>query len=371
MKKKLGIALAVALTLSLCACQKNANADEKTTVQNETEATGVNDASSTQAEEDTSAETTEETTTETVTETTTEKKTEEETTTKAKEKASIGDMIPTTYQMACKGEQGTVELISYMAKDYIGDGEDYEKKAYVYLPAGYDESKQYNVVYLMHGIGGSETEWGLNDERGSRLKRILDNLMYNGDVEPFIVVTPNGKALACQHTDATNSFYQFGYELRNDLIPYIESHYSTYAEYNEEGYDLSATRTHRAMAGLSMGGMQTINIGICECLDLFSWYGAFSAAPTSYSATKVAGVIDESEYDIDYFYNLCGTEDGIAYNSASNAAKSLAVYSKKMEDGVNFTWHEKSGGHDFGIWYLGMYNFSQIVFGGLNDEVAE
>lgn len=277
------------------------------------------------------------------------------------EKATVSLAMPNKYSLPYDGEKGTVEPITYEAKDYIGNGEPIEKKAFVYLPAGYDETKQYNVMYLMHGIGGSENEWGLND-KNSKLKKILDRLMGEGSVEPFILVTPNGKALACEHKEATETFYMFGNELRNDLIPYIESHYATYAEYDENGYDLSATRTHRAMAGLSMGGMQTINIGIGECLDLFSYFGAFSAAPTSNSSAKVAEDIKNSEYTIDYFYNICGLQDNIAYSAASAAAKNLPAVCDLMVDGENFTWHEKDGKHDFGIWYLGIYNFSQLAF---------
>ncbi len=288
--------------------------------------------------------------------------TEESSVPQEEEEFTFATMVPSKYITAYSGEGGTIELITYMAKDYIGEGEDVEKKAYVYLPAGYDASKQYNVLYLMHGIGGSEVEWGLNNEKSSRVKKIMDNLIGNGDIEPFIVVTPNGRAMANQNNGGNDPFYLFGLELRNDLIPYMESHYSTYAQYDENGYDLTATRTHRAMAGLSMGGMQTINIGICECMDLFSWYGAFSAAPTSYTATKVAEVIDASDYTIDYFYNICGTEDNIAYASASGAAKSLAFFSERMTDGENFTWQEKAGGHDFNIWYLGFYNFARVAF---------
>ncbi len=275
--------------------------------------------------------------------------------------AEISETLPTKYSMPYEGEKGTVDLITYWANDYIGDGEGCEKKAYVYLPAGYDETKQYNVVYLMHGIGGSEREWGLN-ESNSKLKKILDNLMGEGSVEPFIVVTPNGRALGCEHASADDAFYLFGNELRYDLIPYIESNYATYAEYDENGYDLSATRTHRAMAGLSMGGMQTINIGIGECMDLFSYFGAFSAAPTSNASSIVAQNIDASEYSVDYFYNICGLQDDIAYRSSSQAAKNLPTLCENITDGENFMWMEKDGGHDFGIWYLGMYNFSQIVF---------
>lgn len=277
------------------------------------------------------------------------------------EEFTITDKIPDKYIMSYSGEKGTVETITYPAKDYIGDGEGCEKKAYVYLPAGYDSGKKYNVMYLMHGIGGSENEWELNKD-GSKLRKLLDNLIGRGEVEPFIVVTPNGRALGCQHTDATNAFYQFGYELRNDLIPYIESHYATYGEYSEDGYDLTAARRHRAMAGLSMGGMQTINIGLCECLDIISWFGAFSAAPTSYTAAKIAPIVDESEYEVDYLYNICGTDDGTAYASASAAAKTLDVICGKLTAGENFTWQERSGGHTFGIWHLGFYNFAHIAF---------
>ena len=286
---------------------------------------------------------------------------EEDTTEAPKVVAEIGERIPDFYITPFDGDCGTVETISYEAHDYIANGDPVEKKANIYLPAGYDSNGQYNVLYLMHGIGGSEDEWGLTD-KNSRIKKILDNLIGNGDVEPFIVVTPNGRALACEHTDATDSFYQFGYELRNDLIPYIEANYATYADYSDDGYDLTATRTHRAMAGLSMGGMQTINIGICECLDLFSYFGAFSAAPTSYNATKVASYIDASEYSVDYFYNICGIGDNIAYDSASAAAKNICSFTDNLVDNENFMWQEKTGGHDFSIWNLGLYNFAQLAF---------
>ncbi|MCR5803349.1 MAG: hypothetical protein K6G47_03715 [Clostridia bacterium] len=270
--------------------------------------------------------------------------------------------IPTDYTMSFKGgESGTVEKITYTAKDYIGDGEGCEKSAFVYLPAGYDPEGQYNVIYLMHGIGGNEYEWGLNLE-ASELKFIFDNLIGNGDIDPVIVVTPNGKALGCKHDQDMDSFYNFGYELRNDLIPYIEENYATYAEFSADGYDLSATREHRAMAGLSMGGMQTINIGIGECMDLFSWFGAFSAAPTSNAASVTAATINDSEYTVDYFYNICGTEDDIAYSSASNAAKTLPDICDKMIPNENFTWQQQEGGHDWPIWYLGIYNFAKIAF---------
>ena len=261
--------------------------------------------------------------------------------------ATISDSIPEKYSEIRNDEgAGTVKTISYTAYD-SENGNRYTKNANIYLPANYSEDKKYNVLYLLHGIGGDENEWGMyNDE--SKVKAIMDNLAYYGDIDSFIVVTPNGKA---SESGSIPSFYNFGAELRNDLIPYIDSHYSTYAD-----------RDHRACAGLSMGGMQTINIGIGECVDLFSYFGAFSAAPTSNPASKTAELLADKDYPIHYFYNICGLQDGIAYWSASAAAKNLPEVCDKFVDGENFMWQELDGEHNFDIWYLGFYNFAQIAF---------
>lgn len=279
--------------------------------------------------------------------------------------AEISEVIPAKYIAQRFDQCGTIEQISYTTYDYFGDGSEIEKAANVYLPYGYDKEAKYNVLYLMHGIGGDENEWGMTGVT-SQVKIMMDNLIYNGDIEPFIVVTPNGRSGAdfANTNSDYNSFYEFGKELRNDLIPYIERNYATYGQYDENGYDLSEAREHRAMAGLSMGGMQTINIGMCECLDIISYFGAFSAAPTSYEGSKIVEMID-SEFSgetINYFYNICGTGDSIAYNSASAAAKALPQLSDRFVDGENYMWQELSGGHDFKIWYLGFYNFAQLTF---------
>lgn len=262
--------------------------------------------------------------------------------------AKIENSIPAKYSAVRTGVgSGKIVNISYTAHDYSANNRTYTKRANVYLPAGYDSSKKYPVLYLLHGIGGNENEWGMTGNN-SKVKAIMDNLTYYGDIDGFIVVTPNGKASASGSTD---SFYNFGKELRNDLIPYIDSHYSTYTD-----------REHRACAGLSMGGMQTINIGIGECVDLFGYFGAFSAAPTSNTAAKTADILKNNKYPIYYFYNICGLQDGTAYSSASAAAKNLPSVCNQFKNGQNFMWQELNGGHDFNIWYLGFYNFAQIAF---------
>jgi len=262
------------------------------------------------------------------------------------------DTVPSEY-FAEAPAGGRIERISYKTKDYFGDGAEITKSANVYLPAGYDATRRYPVLYLMHGIGGNEYEWGMYND-ASLVKRMMENLTAKGEIAPFIVVTPNGRSgkdFANTNSDY-NSFYKFGSELRNELIPYIDGHFSTYAD-----------REHRAMAGLSMGGMQTINIGICENLDLLSWFGAFSAAPTTYQAAVILREMEKFKgAEINYFYNVCGLEDGIAFAPASAAAKFLPSTSGKFVAGKNFTWQELHGGHDFNIWYLGFFNFAQIIF---------
>ena len=277
---------------------------------------------------------------------------------------TVVDEIPSEHLKAVKENAGTVTLITYPSKDYFGDMSDITKQAYIYLPPNYDESKQYNVVYLLHGIGGDIWEWGMTGD-SSDVKKIMDNLINEGTIDPFIVVTPNGRAAKNHGTDGDmNSFYVFGKELRYSLIPYIDANYATYAEgAGTDEYDITAARDHRAVGGLSMGGMQTTNIALCECLDMFSYFGAFSSCPTTYTADKIASCLEEfPDYDIKYFYNLCGTDDGIAISHHSAAVEGLCDLTDKLTDGKNFMWHTRSGGHDFNIWRLGFYNFSQIVF---------
>ncbi|MDD5900166.1 MAG: alpha/beta hydrolase-fold protein [Lachnospiraceae bacterium] len=272
---------------------------------------------------------------------------------------------PREYGKFNKDYAGRVVEINYTTYAYADNGEEITKHAYVCLPPKYDETKQYNVLYLMHGIGGNEREWGINgvfDE----IRCAMDNLMYYGEAEPFIIVVPNGRSCVNYTNtsfDNAYSFYEFGKELRNDLIPYIDANFATYAEYDENGYDLTAARDHRAMAGLSMGGMQTINIGLCECLDIISYFGAFSAAPTSNTAAVIAEKLQAFEgYDINYFYNICGLSDGTALASASAAVEGLDALTDKITDGENFMWHKVPGYHDHKVWHLGLYNFAQIVF---------
>ena len=156
---------------------------------------------------------------------------------------------------------GTITMIEYDSKT-VGT----RRKMMVYTPPGYSTAKKYPVLYLLHGIGGDETEW----ERFAQPENILDNLIADGKAVPMIVVLPNGRAEKDDHPTGNPyihapAFAAFEGDLLNDVIPTIESRYSTLTD-----------REHRALAGLSMGGGQTLNFGFAH-LDRFAWLGAFSA----------------------------------------------------------------------------------------------
>ncbi len=267
---------------------------------------------------------------------------------RAEQGGHFEDAIPVRYTRNC-AHSGTVEKFTYQAHDYHNGLALYEKAAYVYLPYGYDPQNTYDLLILCHGIGGSEAEWGL-PSGNSRVRQIMDNLIDGGEIRPFIVVTPNGRA---GKTSDYSSFYSFGKELRNDLLPALQ-----------EAYAVDITdRSRCAMAGLSMGGMQTINLGIGECLDLFSAFGAFSAAPTSNGAVVTAATLNaHPDLPVRVFYNICGTEDNVALVSATTAFQNLAGMTGQLNDG-NFFVQLVHGGHDFSVWYLGFYNFARMIAG--------
>src|SRR6188472_1028907 len=162
---------------------------------------------------------------------------------------------------------GKIDTITYESKT-VG----IKRRAIIYTPPGFSKKNKYPVLYLLHGIGGDEKEW-LN---GGKPQVILDNLYSQSKIEPMIVVMPNGRAMKNDRAggnimaaDKVQAFATFEKDLLNDLIPFIEKKYPVFTD-----------REHRAIAGLSMGGGQSLNFGFGN-LDKFAWIGAFSAAPNT------------------------------------------------------------------------------------------
>jgi enterochelin esterase-like enzyme len=151
------------------------------------------------------------------------------------------------------------------------------RRCYIYTPPDYDKdtTKRYPVLYLQHGMGEDETGWGNQGHTGF----IMDNLIAEGKAKPFIIVMENGLGIgglggagARGGRGGGGGFGGgAGFErvLLDDLIPYIDANFRTIAD-----------QPHRAMAGLSMGGMQTKQITLAH-LDTFSHIGLFSGGSIS------------------------------------------------------------------------------------------
>ena len=157
--------------------------------------------------------------------------------------------------------RGRLEMIEYDSKT-VGT----RRKMNVYTPPGYSKDKKYPVLYLLHGIGGDETEW----QRFATPDVLLDNLIADGKATPMIIVMPNGRAQVNDRAEgnvfaSAPAFATFERDLLDDVIPAIESRYSA-----------ATGREERALAGLSMGGGQTLNFGLGH-LDKFAWIGSYAA----------------------------------------------------------------------------------------------
>ncbi len=177
------------------------------------------------------------------------------------------------------------------------------KNMYVYLPYGYDESKKYDVFYLMHG-GGESEETCFNDN-DINIDIMLDNMIANGDIEPMIVVTPT-----FNKAPSADGVWE---EMRKSIIPYVESKYSTYAE--DTSIDgLKASRYHRAYGGFSMGGGSTW-ANFNNNLDIIAYFMPLSGHCWD-GAGKVLSAARNSGFKQNEYFVLAatGTED-IAYSN--------------------------------------------------------
>ena len=170
--------------------------------------------------------------------------------------------IPTDYQQTAQ-QRGSVVRFDYTATSYV-TGQTINRYAYVYLPYGYDTDTQrrYNVLYLMHGGGGSEETYFSGAGQESTLKRVADNMIERGDIRPCIIVTPSFYLPDDGNTSVSNSaeaVREFPGELVNSLMPAVESTYRTYA-LNATTDGLRQSRRHRAFSGFSMGSVCTWHV---------------------------------------------------------------------------------------------------------------
>ncbi len=258
-----------------------------------------------------------------------------------KQTAAPSKAEPMTFDvLRDKIERGKVETIKYFSKT-VG----VERNMVIYTPPGYSKNTKYPVLYLLHGIGDDETGW---TQKGSA-DVILDNLYADKKLTPMIVVMPNGRASAdpppANIFDPTNveAYAVFERDLLNDVIPYIESHYS-----------VKADREHRALAGLSMGAGQSLNFGL-KHLDTFAWVGGFSSAPNTKPARELVTEPKTVNDKLRLLWISCGDRDNLM-----NISRSFHQYLTEMN--VSHVWHVDSGGHTWPVWKNDLYLISQRLF---------
>jgi len=274
---------------------------------------------------------------------------------------------------------GRVERIEYASTVTGG-----KRPAMVYTPAGYSPARKYPVLYLLHGIGGNETHWTQFGAADS----ILDNLIAANRAVPMIVVMPNGRASNEPSTmfagrggrrgdgrgaasDANGqgrgqagaaqpggggrpggaamgvefqAYAAFERELITDLIPHIESHYSVQGD-----------REHRALAGLSMGGGQSLNFGLGN-LDTFAWVGGFSSAPNTSQPAQLVKDPAAARQKLKLLWVSCGDQDSL-FNISEGVHTYLA------DQNVPHIWHIDVGGaHTFPVWKNDLHHLATLLF---------
>lgn len=235
--------------------------------------------------------------------------------------------------------RGTIETVQYDSKS-VG----VKRKMVIYTPPGYSKDAKYPVLYLLHGIGDEETGW---QKKGSA-NIILDNLYADKKIVPMIVVMPNGRAAADVSVTTPRdrqfkAFEAFEEDLLEDILPYVESHYSVQAD-----------REHRALAGLSMGGGQSLNIGL-KHLDVFAWISGFSSAPNTRAAASLIPDPADATAKLRLLWLSCGDRDRLLNISQ-------AFHEWLSQRNVPHIWHVDSGGHDWPVWKNDLYLLSQLLF---------
>lgn len=233
---------------------------------------------------------------------------------------------------------GKIETVEYDSKS-IGN----KRKMLVYTPPDYSPDKKYPVLYLLHGIGGTEREWADNGAPAA----ILDNLLADKKIVPMIVVMPNGRARSNDRAEgnvfeSAPAFGDFDKDLLGSIIPFVESHYFVVAD-----------REHRALAGLSMGGGQSLDFGLANT-DVFAWVGGFSSAPNTFPPQKLVSDFDKAR-SLKLLWVSCGDKDGLIGISQN-------VHKYLKENNVPHVWHVDSGAHSWPVWKNDLYLFSQLIF---------
>jgi enterochelin esterase family protein len=222
------------------------------------------------------------------------------------------------------------------------------RRMHVYTPPGYGAGTAgYPVLYLLHGGGDTDDAWPTVGRAGF----ILDNLIAAGKARPMIVVMPAGHTPRPRGAaGATPSRDPFADDLLKDVMPYVE-----------RNYRVLQGRQHRALAGLSMGGFQTLDIGLTN-LDRFSQLGVFSSGwfgesgPATFERNNPTVLTDPKINDrIKLFWIATGKEDFVLPSTKAT----LALLDRHK---VRYAYKETEGGHTWPNWRAYLAEFAPLLF---------
>lgn len=208
-----------------------------------------------------------------------------------------------------------------------------DRRMHVYTPPEYSESGSYPVLYLLHG-------WGNTDEGWTYLGNahfILDNLIAQGKAEPMVIVMPYGHTFDPFFGDVTQPPSSF--------LPDVERHLlEDVIPITEASYAVKTDREHRAIAGLSMGGGQTLGVGLAH-LDLFSYIGAFSTGvwQPAQIMSRLTVDADKANDLLKLLWLSCGRQDGLFPTSRG-------IHDLATQRGIKHIWRETDGEHTWQIW---------------------
>jgi len=219
---------------------------------------------------------------------------------------------------------------------------------FVYTPPGYDNSpqKRYPVLYLRHGGGQNETDW----PKPGHANLIIDNLISQKKAVPMIVIMVDGNLPLNGFGGET--LVVFEKELKQSVIPFVEKNYRVKTDANS-----------RALAGLSMGGIQTLYTGV-KNTDLFAYLGVFSSgwiqpmqkdiADSQYEFMK--NNADKINGNLKQFWISQGGKEDIAWKNCQT------MIAKFDEMKIKYTYSEYPGGHSWPVWRNNLFNFAQQLF---------
>ena len=277
------------------------------------------------------------------------------------------EYIPDSYKQPAT-QQGTLNKLTYQTWEsftYENHTQRLTKDAWVYLLYDYLQDQQYNIFYLSHGGWSNETTLMGTDRNPTYFKNVIDHAIEDGKMQPMILVFPTYNntsesdsgdySLALELTD------QFHNELINDLIPAVESKYSTYAKDTTlEG--LKESRDHRGFGGFSMGSVNTW-CTFRYCLDYFRYFMPMSGSYST-DGDYMAQLVKEQGYKPeDFFIFAASGSDDFAYSSfrsqimaMENASDNTFRFGTSESNG-NLAFLVREGySHDATANYEYMYN---------------